>query len=150
MPWMYEPQGYEMAGTWYLPDFWLPYQKCWIEIKGPCPDGVESSKLHDLVEGTGFAAYCFFGAVPFPGGFDYLSYGGESAHVWFSIGEGVGCDTGYWWCECQDCRSVGIEFEGRAFRLPCGHGHGKGDRGHNGNSPRLMEAYKAARSAQFR
>jgi hypothetical protein len=29
----YEAEGYNLAGTWYLPDFWLPEQDCWVEIK---------------------------------------------------------------------------------------------------------------------
>jgi hypothetical protein len=30
----YEPEGFDLVGVWYLPDFWLPEQKCWIEVKG--------------------------------------------------------------------------------------------------------------------
>lgn len=29
----YEPQGFSIDGVWYLPDFWLPDQKWFIEIK---------------------------------------------------------------------------------------------------------------------
>lgn len=31
----YEAEGFQDGATRYLPDFWLPVQKCWIEIKGP-------------------------------------------------------------------------------------------------------------------
>lgn len=29
----YEPQGWDLDGKWYLPDFWLPEQMCFLEIK---------------------------------------------------------------------------------------------------------------------
>lgn len=33
VPYEYEKEGYDLDGMWYLPDFWLPEQKCWVEIK---------------------------------------------------------------------------------------------------------------------
>jgi hypothetical protein len=30
----YEREGYQTSKGWYVPDFWLPEEKCWIEIKG--------------------------------------------------------------------------------------------------------------------
>ena len=30
----YEPEGFDIDGTWYLPDFYLPDHEAWIEIKG--------------------------------------------------------------------------------------------------------------------
>lgn len=34
--WQYEPQGYTIGplGTPYLPDFWLPASRLWVEVKG--------------------------------------------------------------------------------------------------------------------
>lgn len=32
--WEYEKEGYDLDGVWYLPDFWLPEQECWFEVKG--------------------------------------------------------------------------------------------------------------------
>lgn len=34
--WQYEPQGYTVGpdGVAYLPDFWLPFLKVWVEVKG--------------------------------------------------------------------------------------------------------------------
>lgn len=35
IPWTYESEGYEFEdGTKYLPDFWLPDSKQWLEVKG--------------------------------------------------------------------------------------------------------------------
>jgi nucleoside 2-deoxyribosyltransferase len=39
VPYDYEPQGFDLGELgWYLPDFWLPNEKLWVEIKpGPPP-----------------------------------------------------------------------------------------------------------------
>lgn len=31
----YEPEGFDIDGTWYLPDFYLPDYHCWFEVKSP-------------------------------------------------------------------------------------------------------------------
>lgn len=34
IPYEYEKEGFDLGGgVWYLPDFWLPTENCWIEIK---------------------------------------------------------------------------------------------------------------------
>lgn len=32
--WLYEPEGFELDGEWYLPDFWLPEHETFLEVKG--------------------------------------------------------------------------------------------------------------------
>lgn len=34
----YEKEGYDIDGTWYLPDFWLPDLDCFFEVKGSYKD----------------------------------------------------------------------------------------------------------------
>ena len=34
IPWEYEPEGFDIDGRWYLPDFRLPECGTWIEVKG--------------------------------------------------------------------------------------------------------------------
>ncbi|OLB42779.1 MAG: hypothetical protein AUG51_20910 [Acidobacteria bacterium 13_1_20CM_3_53_8] len=34
IPYEYEKEGFDTNGTWYLPDFFLPEQDCWYEVKG--------------------------------------------------------------------------------------------------------------------
>jgi hypothetical protein len=34
IPYEYEPEGFDLDGTLYLPDFWLPEQRCYFEVKG--------------------------------------------------------------------------------------------------------------------
>lgn len=50
IPYSYETEGYDLDGTWYLPDFWLPQQECFIEIKGqePTPEEIKKAKLLSL------------------------------------------------------------------------------------------------------
>lgn len=32
--WQYEPEGFQLPSQWYVPDFWLPRQLCFAEVKG--------------------------------------------------------------------------------------------------------------------
>ncbi len=51
--WQYEPEGFELAdGTRYLPDFWLPKQRTWVEIKGQKPTDDERMKCYLLADGA--------------------------------------------------------------------------------------------------
>lgn len=38
--WVYEQEGFDLSGIWYLPDFWIADWDTWIEIKpsGPSAD----------------------------------------------------------------------------------------------------------------
>jgi hypothetical protein len=61
----YEPEGFELDdGTYYLPDFWLPSQEYWIEIKGSkdVPDAAWD-KATQLAQGTGKNVYIFSGQI---------------------------------------------------------------------------------------
>jgi hypothetical protein len=45
---IYEGEGFDLGGEWYLPDFWFPDAKVWLEIKGIDPtdfEGVKAAKL---------------------------------------------------------------------------------------------------------
>lgn len=42
--WEYEKEGYNLNGTYYLPDFYLPRLKCFVEIKGETPNKEELDK----------------------------------------------------------------------------------------------------------
>lgn len=177
--WEYEKEGYEFeGGLRYLPDFWLPKQDCWVEIKPTQPSDIEERKAAALANGSGKPVYLFYEAHTMPPddppGSIYFGPGGE----W---------DIPYRWCECPDCGQLGIRFEGRSDRLPCKEcyycwdkrtpsyhedgwyvdgvdrhpkGHlckirgcprhgGNGDKGYNDQSNRLLTAYGAARDERF-
>lgn len=58
----YEPEGFDLGEAgWYLPDFWLPQQKYWIEIKGTAPTPSEMRKAHLLAEQSNTIAFILFG-----------------------------------------------------------------------------------------
>jgi hypothetical protein len=148
VPYEYEKEGFDLEGVGrYLPDFWLPEQDFWIEIKGSEPTSDEGERASALARATGKRVFVFFGDIPQS---TKDSWGGEdSAHLYctFQIeGENeVGWDSYYCWCECPRCEKVGIEFSGRFERLcDCV----SGDKGLC-NSLRIQAAYKAARSARF-
>jgi hypothetical protein len=51
--WEYEKEGFEFDdGTRYLPDFWLPEHKLWVEVKGDNPTGDEIEKLGRVMDET--------------------------------------------------------------------------------------------------
>lgn len=43
----YELEGYDLDGLWYLPDFWLPQYRIWVEIKGRL-DQESERKIYNL------------------------------------------------------------------------------------------------------
>ncbi|MEO6889763.1 MAG: hypothetical protein ABI456_10720 [Ktedonobacteraceae bacterium] len=79
----YEKEGFDLDGTWYLPDFWLPGLQRWIEIKGEEPSAQELKKVEALEEGTGYPACLFYGLPGEYAGYAYFtcaheSHGGKS------------------------------------------------------------------------
>lgn len=51
--WAYEQEGYSLDDVWYLPDFWLPKAKQFVEVKGQADDPSldKCIKLAHLVRG---------------------------------------------------------------------------------------------------
>ena len=45
----FEPEGFDLDGLWYLPDFWLPRLRTFVEVKG-CLDMNDEAKLEALVK----------------------------------------------------------------------------------------------------
>lgn len=45
--WQYENQAFRFSdGTYYLPDFWLPDARCWVEVKG----SLDAEDRHKVLE----------------------------------------------------------------------------------------------------
>lgn len=160
--WFYEHEGYDLNGTWYLPDFWLPQQNCFVEIKPTAPTVEEESKLSALA-GVGRKAFLFYGECWYPwegpddSAIEYEAFMTEEGEL------AVAEDYGYRWCICGTCGRLGIEYNGRSDRLPCkepympGEGARIGcprtgpnrDKGYTYDHPRIVAAYQAARLARF-
>lgn len=164
----YEPQGYELrpvglprpidegGADWenddkygplpYLPDFWLPQQECWIEIKPTEPSTLEVLKAARLSAATQKDVYLFFGPIPYPLDELNLDIEGEYDGAYRIFAGGDGMDNHYQWCECPACGRLGIEFSGYGGRIDrCDTPYEPITLG----TPRLASAYAAARSARF-
>jgi len=46
IPWQYEPQGFQIGEETYLPDFYLPQSKTWVEVKGAEEDFLTRGALY--------------------------------------------------------------------------------------------------------
>lgn len=58
----YEREGYQTKRGWYVPDFWIPECKCWIEIKGTDQDHNEHiEKLREVCYETDSYGFVFVG-----------------------------------------------------------------------------------------
>lgn len=176
IPWNYEKEGYDLgpAGL-YLPDFWLPEQKCWVEIKGDEPTPQESAKAEALSNATEKSVFIFFGPIPYPDpDTDNLEFG-EGAWGFIMSEAGIYWDNYLRWTRCLNCGALNVNFNGRADRLPCktdfteppedefppgeyaanGINQGcprsapHGDKGYNYEDPLLLAAYEKARMARF-
>lgn len=116
----YEKEGYKLPHGWYLPDFWLPQQDCWIEVKPDKPTNEQEILTAELGTETGKNAYIFWGQIPNPT--DLNGYGMESDTGFDPNEESAYIVSPYWdncqkWCECAICGKVGIAFEARSARL---------------------------------
>lgn len=59
----YEKEGYDLEGTWYLPDFFLPDLDIFVEIKGQEPTSDELYKARQLALYTDKKVYVIYGNV---------------------------------------------------------------------------------------
>jgi hypothetical protein len=168
--WTYEPEGYVLDNTdptllarlhqaWddpglfaptiaYLPDFYLPEQRCYVEIKPEPPTEEAGHKARLLAQQTGRRVFIFFGQPGYhsDGGYPYGQLSADSAHLYRPDD---GWDNFYCWCVCPTCGRFGIEFDGRSARLPCGHGAPGDDKSYTNADPRLLQAYDRANRARF-
>jgi hypothetical protein len=141
--WDYEPEGYNLDGVLYLPDFHIE-RVGWIEIKPVEPTKEETEKAERLCKATKESVYTFFGSVNGSSGFD----GGDYAHEFYYQKD---FNQAHWdhcrfWCECPKCGRLGIEFSGYVDRLGCKCTVVS----RNFQSDRLLAAAQAARCMSFR
>lgn len=77
--WEYEKEGYNLSGMRYLPDFWLPDQQCFVEIKGEEPTREEANKARLLALNLNKRVFLFYGQMWIPGiddTYEHDRYGG--------------------------------------------------------------------------
>lgn len=160
VPWEYEKEGFELPSGCYLPDFWLPEQDCWVEIKGEIC-GLE--KCEELALLTRKRVLMFYGNIPDPrmitvcGSVYSADAPGDQGAIMresFTDENGVvvvGGEDHYWWC-MGCCETPGVEFDGRGERVVCRKHRAPrvpGGKGYSANANKILKAYVAARSARF-
>jgi hypothetical protein len=175
--WEYEPQGFELGPLpaslieemkndrfrepedadsehlgYYLPDFWLPGQEAWIEVKGTELSEQEWNRLYRFFELVGQRSFVAVGNIPDPRTINAIGHPYGSGFEIHTYG-----DHHYAWTRCLWCGFYDIAFDARSARTRCGC-HAKhyagapccnGDKCYNGDEPSLLVAYEAARSARF-
>lgn len=145
VPFFYEHEGYNLDGVFYLPDFFLPVQNKFIEVKNPENVSASTDKASKLAMATGKWVYMFQAPPMFP---ERNFHDLEGAMAFYPDGPPGACDYYYLWCQCQNCGMYDIQFEGRAGRIKCKCQKGS-DRLHNADTYRLKSAYDMAKSWRF-
>lgn len=152
IPWEYEKEGYVLNGACYLPDFWLPDQKRWLEIKGEYPSTEEEGKAFGLAEATGYPVHIFYGHIPSAKGLEAGWSPPEYPVFMYELIDGIGglmTDTGYVFGRCPGCGIYDIAYEGRAERFGCDCYDREKDKMRTYNDPTIITAYTAARTSRF-
>lgn len=118
--WEYEKEGFDLGSVGcYLPDFWLPEHKCWIEIKGERPTRAEEDKAAALANASGYPVYVFPCGFPVALRSEDVQCPVDNCDGAYAFFPGHGGDNYHRWCVCPDCGKIGITFDGRSDRLPC-------------------------------
>jgi hypothetical protein len=78
LPYHYEPEGFNLDGSCYLPDFWIPNWKSYVEIKWEKPSREEVAKADLLNAKLGKDLLLVYGE-PWPKKYDVIPFG--SQHV---------------------------------------------------------------------
>jgi hypothetical protein len=156
--WRYEYEGYKLPSGWYVPDFWLPQIKTWVEIKPPFNVEYESERERkeravtlcgELATATKNRVVLF--AMDFGGWLPRWEDVYEEGTAFWSprdkeaVSE-FGADYQYLPCLCLECSTFGIEFEGRGDRI-CKHT--KSDRGHTASHRIIQGAVDAVLAHNF-
>lgn len=127
----YEREGYDLDGVRYLPDFWLPAQQSFVEVKGDFPNAEEQDKVLRLAHASGKPVYICVGEIkPWSDergtGVDIIGLrtpdqirAETGMRKRFTPGQ-LFVMHGYDWCECPYCGMFDIAFEGLLDDLPCG------------------------------
>lgn len=142
----YEPEGFELDGfeadqkVRYLPDFWLPMQRCWVEIKPPGEWGYHP-ECDLLAQQTDCRFVIYITGNPWPGEYGIAVYPVNSGFLdtehpmVFALGRKYDDEL---WVSHVD---VGATCLNSAVPAD--------DRWPLEDAPQLITAYRAARQARF-
>jgi hypothetical protein len=112
LPWKYEPRGFEFEdGISYLPDFWLPSENAWFEIKPDSFDPIlEIKAVHLSIEGSA-NVYIAVGKPAWP----YDRPNGQ-VYKYTPFGRIL---SGYKWTHCERSGRFGLTWGGNLDDLLC-------------------------------
>lgn len=144
----YEPEGYNLPnGIGYLPDFYLPDLKIWIEVKG-IHNKIDSDKIYNFDLGnknnSEYRDIIMVGDIP-PETDDVVNWAYETYRKGEKFINGF-MDFPYLPCVCPTCGKFGFEFDGRGSRI-CRHDDN--DKGYTADNWKIKLAYRFARQARF-
>jgi hypothetical protein len=160
--WFYEPEGFCLPSSYYLPDFFLPEVDggTWLEIKPnrysvfgysskAAMGKTDSRKLQEFSEVARDNDQNFFIAYGLPSQDYFLS----SFPSYDMDGMLESLYDPSMWCVCGCGKTVGIQFDGRGARIDCHHTgcrvSSHGDKGYSYDHPLIISAAEAALSARF-
>jgi hypothetical protein len=169
--WEYEKEGYELDGVRYLPDFWLPRQQMWVEVKGYWPTPEDLKKFKRLFYASRHTTVMAFDIPTVTTEYDWPRYprllgGAEPAPMpalwrWQDMSGGDGdivpvYDTFSFWTCCPICGYLDVSHCGNNDTLRCGCMPTNGELAAkyeaarwNELTPCILAAYDAARAARF-
>lgn len=143
----YEPEGYRLASGNYLPDFYIPAQDCFLEIKPDQPSDLEVAKCSELASSSGKEVFLLFGPIGRRQSIEDCDAKGIKRkwrpHLSFWPEPGV--DDEYDWAECQECGAFQITWTGLVERIRCECIKSEPPE----DSARLQDAFSAAASFRF-
>jgi hypothetical protein len=111
--WEYEKEGFNLDGVYYLPDFWLPDQRCWIEIKAEiegmtAEETTKVLRFHEALyrhpdQSENWRDYYIFAGRPYFNGerHAYTVYGVREPYQ--SKALSLECLNDFWWTHCPLC-----------------------------------------------
>lgn len=140
IPWEYEKEGFDLDGLRYLPDFWLPQQRCWVEIKGGTPTDEEFEKAGRLYLHTKEHVVILAGNIP--SDFERARGTMYSFYAYLSTPDAWGCTEIVTFWACTACQKIFIHSP-QGFNRVCEC------RPQSTAFDRLTAAYIAARQARF-
>lgn len=106
--WTFEQEGYQLpSGTWYLPDFWLPRVKTFVEVKGFLDDSVEKPiELAKAIAGIHPPITVVLASAP------------AGKKFWLITPQGIDDGTRSVFVECDTCKVSYFAFSDSKF---CSH-----------------------------
>lgn len=136
IPYDYESEGFDLGEAgWYLPDFWLPRQKQWVEIK-PRNQWWWCTKCEELSKSKGGVLYV--AGNPWPGEYGICKYeSGDcsgSDPYYFGLGRKISSEL---WLVSNEGIAICLNPIGEDNKYPLT------------DCDELKNAYQAARQARF-